>query len=295
MLTIKTGELSRSGKVSAFDLDGTLIPSVRDEYQELTLTRPTIRAMQREVDAGNDIVIFSNQSRPPKDLEARARKILNLFPFPVWAYFSVKDDSTRKPATGMWDRFVQEYGCAEIVATYIGDAGGRPAQAGRSADFSDSDLKFAKNIGISFCHASDYFLKRRKIRLNNAQVVLMVGFPASGKSTIAKSLDGYTVIGNDICGNISKTKKELRLLLDDGHKVVVDNTNVTVANREEILDITKGFKTVVIWVSTGLITCLGRNESRGSDKVSKIALFTSRKRFEPPQIQEGYDIVNVVF
>lgn len=41
---------------------------------------------------------------------------------------------------------------------YCGDAAGRPAKGKRKKDFSDTDRKFAINIGIKFYTPEMYFL-----------------------------------------------------------------------------------------------------------------------------------------
>eukprot|EP00041_Stephanoeca_diplocostata_P013628 m.240111 g.240111 ORF g.240111 m.240111 type:complete len:456 (-) comp19409_c0_seq1:461-1828(-) len=62
----------------------------------------------------------------------------------------------RKPSRGMWDYFLgacKENFSGDLSATsfYVGDAAGRPS------DFSDSDKKFAENIGVKFYTDDKYF------------------------------------------------------------------------------------------------------------------------------------------
>ncbi|GAV51770.1 hypothetical protein ZYGR_0AF02410 [Zygosaccharomyces rouxii] len=59
----------------------------------------------------------------------------------------------RKPAVGMMNQFMQDIGSLPIeLKYYCGDA------AGRSTDFSDSDVKFAHNLHTTFKLPEDLFI-----------------------------------------------------------------------------------------------------------------------------------------
>jgi hypothetical protein len=45
---------------------------------------------------------------------------------------------------------------------YCGDAAGRPKTATKPKDFSDGDLKFAKNIGVAFRLPEEVFLDQKE-------------------------------------------------------------------------------------------------------------------------------------
>ena len=62
----------------------------------------------------------------------------------------------------MWKHFIENLNDGLKVdmeqSFYCGDAAGRPATKNKEKDFSDSDLKFAHNIGITFQVPESLFL-----------------------------------------------------------------------------------------------------------------------------------------
>lgn len=68
---------------------------------------------------------------------------------PLQACLATCDDEYKKPAKGMWEFFTKEMNGKLAIdmknSFYCGDAAGRK---GPPKDFSDSDLKFAKNINL---------------------------------------------------------------------------------------------------------------------------------------------------
>merc|ERR1719277_2952117 len=101
------------------------------------------------------------------------------------------------------------------MSFFVGDAAGRAKAKGIKKDFSDSDLKFALNIGVSFKTPDDFFLgaddrpvpstfsfdprnlrgvlaEPEGLRPANSEgvreLVLMIGPPCSGKSTLVERL-----------------------------------------------------------------------------------------------------------
>lgn len=92
------------------------------------------------------IVFISNQAGKGKQQDAMFRKIpilgaaLNI---PLHAFAALGYDQFRKPGTGMWDLFVEQFNEGVEVdlkkSFYIGDAAGRPLRTGHSEDHSDTD------------------------------------------------------------------------------------------------------------------------------------------------------------
>ena len=75
---------------------------------------------------------------------------LQVPPFHILA--ATLDDVHRKPTTGMWSFFEKEFitstGKKAKLCFYVGDAAGR--NEGSRSDHSDTDYKFALNLGIPF-------------------------------------------------------------------------------------------------------------------------------------------------
>lgn len=77
-----------------------------------------------------------------------------------------------------------------------------------------------------------------------------------------------------------------------GRSVVVDNTNPTVGVRAPLIQLARAHgATVVGYVFvTDAGDALRRNRARqGRERVPDVAIFTVRKRFQAPTLDEGFD------
>ena len=77
-----------------------------------------------------------------------------------------------------------------------------------------------------------------------------------------------------------------------GRSVVVDNTNPRVADRASIIAAARrhGAQVAGYFFSTEAADALRRNRAReGRERVPAVAIFTARKRLEPPTFEEGFD------
>ena len=149
-------DVVNTGKVAAFDLDGTLIRPKKGEFpkdvNDVFLLPNRIETLQKYHKDGYMIAIFTNQkSRNDNEKLFKYTRIVNtlrlisdasITPLPLVLFMSTGDDEYRKPNTGMW-KALQEMGKID-QAFYTGNS------VGRKYDHSDVDIMFAKNIGISF-------------------------------------------------------------------------------------------------------------------------------------------------
>jgi predicted kinase len=114
------------------------------------------------------------------------------------------------------------------------------------------------------------------------KLILMVGIPGSGKSTVAKKVvdKGFFYLNADqiraeLYGNeIEQGDKEqvfgifferLETAMKDGLKIIIDNTNLNPRQREPILQRAKqyGYEDIQLWfLDVPLELCLERNKNR---------------------------------
>lgn len=128
--------------------------------------------------------------------------------------------------------------------------------------------------------------------------VVLVGLPGAGKSTFARArFPRHDHISKDAFPPSARNKQArqdaaLRASLGAGRSVLVDNTNVTPAERAAIIAIAHEFGARVIgyYLEVSTREAVARNEKReGRARVPKVAIFTAAKRLVPPSAAEGFD------
>jgi predicted kinase len=133
--------------------------------------------------------------------------------------------------------------------------------------------------------------------------VILVGLPGAGKSTFARArFPGHVYISKDAFPPAARDKQArqdaaLRAALAAGRSVLVDNTNVTPADRAAIIAIARehGARIAGYYLEVSTREAVARNERReGRAKVPKVAIFTSAKRLVPPALAEGFDELHTV-
>jgi bifunctional polynucleotide phosphatase/kinase len=283
-------EPKASAKLISFDLDGTLIatksgatfPKNKDDWKLWHESVP--QKLKEFITQGFRVVIFTNQGGvgsgkvKPQDFIAKITAIREALQVPLLVLASTGEDNFRKPATGMWDHFHQHLNSGIMVdlseSYYVGDAAGRPASGKRKKDFSDSDLKFALNVGLKFQTPEQFFLGEkekedekvapsfdpRKVETTGAlfkgepadakvvaegqEVVIFVGPPAGGKSTFWQNyMPEYGRVNRDTLKTKEKCVAKMREFLGQKKSCVIDNTNPTKEDRKIFLDVAKEIST----------------------------------------------------
>lgn len=155
---------------------------------------------------------------------------------------------------------------------------------------------------------------------NYLEFIMLVGLPASGKSTWAINKQNHNHYGRkikilssdnvryelygdaSIQGNPTDVFDELHKQvidsLNNGYDVIYDATNLTIKNRKSILDKIKELKnTVDIRISCELFAptmdiILNRNRSRDR-VVPEDVIYSMRNRFQIPLYREGFEYIEI--
>ena len=335
----KTRKFTKKTMVASFDLDHTIIkPSGGKRFSDSDddwefFDNTVIDKLNRYYLDGYNIVIVSNQGGIPKGktiLGVWKNKIENMaeglkIPFIILA--SMHNDLYRKPRTALWDKFIK---CNPKHSFYCGDAGGLPKRKIKRTvikkDFSDSDLKFACNLGIPFMHRDEFIYNKKQTLavkysvdlknistdtysdftpLDETEMIINVGYAGSGKSYYTKKYilpHHYVHINRDTLKTMSKCKRACEKALKDGNSVIIDNTNPSRKARKVYIDIAKKYNISVrcLWFNTLKELAMHNNIYRhiingGENKiVPKIAYNIYKKYFEKPVIEEGFYQVDIM-
>jgi len=288
----------------ALDLDHTIIkpksgktlPKGKDDW---TWWNPIVpNKLQQLAEDNFHILIITNQSKAKVDeVRDKILDIFNVLDITITALICY-GDNYRKPCI----KPIQNNHFYPIK-WFCGDAVGRPG------DFANTDALFAFNLKIPIITPNELFLddkqtitippplsiEHNNITLpdNNNQVILMCGYPASGKSHFARCQDKYTIISLDI----QKTKKKVEsmYLLNLGKKpIIVDNTFPSAESRSWFIQKAKEANIQIgcVYCNTHINVAYHLNHYRCEKLphlkfIPKIVYYVFRKNFQHPSTEEG--------
>ncbi len=207
--------------------------------------------------------------------------------------------------------------------------------AGAKKDFSCGDRQFAANINLKFYTPEEFFLGQpvckkfcwgefipssidytkttptltpstSKLHSESQEVIIFVGFPASGKSTFftkCLSTKGYYQVNRDKLGSWQKCVEECKKLLAAGKSVAVDNTSPDIESRKRYIDCARKFNVPVrcFRFMTSLSQAKHNNRfreisqtDRGHEKISDMVFNMYKSKFCEPTLAEGFvEVVQV--
>jgi len=129
------------------------------------------------------------------------------------------------------------------------------------------------------------------------ELIIMIGLQASGKSAFARSRFGatYQYVSKDLLRNNNNPARRQRHLikaaLQQNLSVVVDNTNPTIEDRKELINLGRlyGAETIGYFFAVQAKQCLERNRAReGKARVPDVAIFATLKKLTRPSYTEGF-------
>ncbi len=126
------------------------------------------------------------------------------------------------------------------------------------------------------------------------QAVIFIGIQATGKSTYYKNrfFHSHVRLSLDLLNTRKKQQKFLNTCLSTQSKFVVDNTNPTLKEREQIINISKEHKYEVVgyYFSSEIEDAINRNNKRtGKQKIPEKGIWSCFNRLVIPDYKEGFD------
>lgn len=138
-------------------------------------------------------------------------------------------------------------------------------------------------------------------------IYMLIGYPASGKSTYSLEFAKKTnsiILNRDTIGG---TLKELVELIKKDKNYILDNTNLSINTRKIFIDKAKelNMEIIAIYIKSNLedcmINCMTRMYKKyekiyfeGENDIPPIALFKCRKEFIEPSLNEGFAEIKVI-
>ena len=343
-LLIKNYGATAQEKVIAMDMDGTLIntksgKTFATSKDDWVLFTPKVKDILTDYHKKDYLIaILSNQNGISKgkakssDILHKVTAIQASLAIPLIFICAIDDDINRKPSTGMW-KYLSSYFKDKPdpkKSIYVGDAAGRSKNPSTGKkDFSDGDIKFAKNAGLEFKTPEEFFLgstvsvvvddslskiptdgsvfsdKSSSITSDKQEVVLFVGSPGSGKSTFwGNYMKSYHRVNRDTLKTPVKCLASLKEGLESKKSCVIDNTNRDPETRKPFIDMAKSYGVQVrcfvfdmekkFALHLDNQRNINTNREHLSKRVGKMPINIYYAQYKAPTISEGFTEIKKV-
>ena len=282
--------------LAVFDVDWTLIkpkdgrkfPIDKDDWQWLRDSVPIV--LKSYFRKGYQIVFLTDQSKAWKvDM---IKEVISKLNIQATALIAMNKED-HKPNPRFFNSVFETSKYDIKNSLFVGDA------AGREGDWSDKDKLVAEKLGIPFYTPEEIFPltknkdTKKELTNQNKEVVIMVGYPGSGKSTIAKEQlesKGYIRIDGDFFKTPQRMIKEAEKYILN-HSIIFDATNGTKERRKYFIDFAKKHMVPVkcIWKITDINTAMEQNRERqkkGGPRIPDVVFYVYRKNFQEPTPDE---------
>lgn len=126
------------------------------------------------------------------------------------------------------------------------------------------------------------------------EAVIFIGIQGSGKTTFYKErfFETHIRLNLDMLKTRHRESLMFQACLDAKAKLVIDNTNSLIAERERYISKAKPaqFRIIGYYFTPDVQGCLTRNAARkGSAAVPEKAILGTRKQLQEPRFDEGFD------
>ena len=281
--------------LAIFDVDWTLIkpkngntfPKDKNDWQWL---RESVPRILKKYNRNNYRIVFLTDQTKEWKIDM-IKDIIKEFNIPIKCLIAIKKELHKPNPQFFLETFNNNFNINDSF--YVGDA------AGNINDWSDKDKVFANNIQIKFYTPEEIFPLPKKItkpieiNKNEKEIIIMVGYPASGKTTIYNNMfknKNYIHIDGDTLKTPAKMLKEADKYIET-NSIVFDATNGTKEKRSQFINYAKKHNLPVrcVWNTTSIDKAIEQNKERaknGGPNIPKIAFYVYRKKFEEPSNEE---------
>ena len=129
------------------------------------------------------------------------------------------------------------------------------------------------------------------------EMAIFIGVQGCGKTSFYKEqfFSTHVRISLDLLRTRHREDRFLRVCIETGQRMVIDNTNPTRQDRASYLDRSRqaGFRAVGYYFQSKVADCLRRNALR-LERVPDVAILATSKKLEIPSLDEDFDELRYV-